>query len=88
MELRINGHNQFLQTGISSPPCTIECMCASHFSCVCLFVTPLTVANQASLSWISPDKNTGKGFHALLQGISLTQGSNLWLLHWRQIFYH
>ena len=25
--------------------------------------------------WDSPDKNTGVGFHALLQGIFLTQGS-------------
>ena len=34
--------------------------------------------------WDSPDKNTGVGFHALLQGIFPTQGSNsflLWLLH-------
>ena len=34
----------------------------------------------------SPDKNTGMGCHALLQGIILTQGSNphlLCLLHWQ-----
>ena len=31
--------------------------------------------------WDSPGKNTGVGCHALLQGISLTQGSNLRLLH-------
>ena len=30
--------------------------------------------------WDSPGKNTGVGFHALLQGIFLTQGSNLSLL--------
>ena len=30
--------------------------------------------------WDSPGKNTGVGFHALLQGIFLTQGSNLCLL--------
>ena len=29
----------------------------------------------------SPGKNTGVGCHALLQGIFLTQGSNLHLLH-------
>ena len=29
--------------------------------------------------WDSPGKNTGVGFHALLQGIFLTQGSNLCL---------
>ena len=34
----------------------------------------------------SPDKNTGVGFHALLQGIFPTQGLNpglLCLLHWQ-----
>ena len=34
-----------------------------------------------------PGKNTGVGSHALLQGIFPTQGSNLGLLHCRQIFY-
>ena len=32
-------------------------------------------------------KNTGVGSHSLLQGIFLTQGSNLGLLHCRQILY-
>ena len=35
----------------------------------------------------SPGKNTGVGSHALLQGISLIQGSNSGLLHCRQILY-
>ena len=30
-----------------------------------------------------PGKNTGLGCHFLLQGIFLTQGSNLHLLHWQ-----
>ena len=34
-------------------------------------------------SWGSPGKNTGVGCHFVLQGIFLTQGSNLRLLHWR-----
>ena len=38
--------------------------------------------------WKSPGKNTGVGCHSLLQGIFLTQGSNLGLLHCRQILYH
>ena len=38
--------------------------------------------------WDSPGKNTGVGFHALLQGIFPTQGSNVYLLHCRQILYH
>ena len=36
----------------------------------------------------SPGQNTGVGCHALLQGISPTQGSNQGLLHGRQILYH
>ena len=35
----------------------------------------------------SPDRNTGVGCH-FLQGIFLTQGLNLGLLHCRQILYH
>ena len=35
----------------------------------------------------SPGKNPGVGSHALLQGIFLTQRSNLGLLHCRQTFY-
>ena len=42
----------------------------SRFSCVQLFVAPWTIARQASLSMDSPDKNTGVGCYALLQGIS------------------
>ena len=36
----------------------------------------------------SPGKSTGVSCHSLLQGIFLTQGSNLGLLHCRQILYH
>ena len=36
----------------------------------------------------SPGKNTGVGCHFLLQGIFPTQGSNLGLLHYRQILYY
>ena len=39
-------------------------------------------------SWDFPGKNTGVGCHFLLQEIFLTQGSNLGLLHCRQILYH
>ena len=38
--------------------------------------------------WDSPGKNTGVGYHFLLQGIFLTQGLNLYLLLVRQILYH
>ena len=41
-----------------------------------------------SCPWDFPGKNTGVGCHFLLQGIFLTQGSNLHLLHCRWILYH
>ena len=34
--------------------------------------------------WNFPSKTTGVGFHFLLQGIFLTQGLNLGLLHWQE----
>ena len=37
--------------------------------------------------WDSPGQNIGVGCHFLLQGIFLTQGSNLCVLHCRQILY-
>ena len=37
--------------------------------------------------WTSPGKNTEVVSHSLLQGIFLTQGSNLGLLHCRRILY-
>ena len=48
---------------------------------------PRTVTHQAPLSLEFPGKNTGVGSHSLLQGIFPTQGSNLSLLHCRQILY-
>ena len=38
--------------------------------------------------WNFLGKNTRAGCHFLLQGILLTQGSNLLLLHWQAILYH
>ena len=38
--------------------------------------------------WNSPGKNAGVGCHFLPQGIFLTQGSNLGLLHFWLILYH
>ena len=53
----------------------------SHFSCVQLLATLWSVAHQAPMSMDFPGKNTGMGFHALLQGIFPTQRSNPHLLH-------
>ena len=50
--------------------------------------TPWTVALQAPLSMGFSRQNTGVGSHFLLQGIFLpSQGSNLGLVHGRQILY-
>ena len=51
-------------------------------------VTPWTAACRPLCPWDSPGKNTGLACHALLQGIVLTQGLNLGLLHCRQILNH
>ena len=48
--------------------------------CIRLFVTPWTIARQASL-WEFSGKNTIVACHLLLGGIFLTQGPNLHLLH-------
>ena len=51
-------------------------------SCVRLFATLWLYS-----PWNSPGQNTGVGSLSLLQGIFPTQGSNLGLLHCRQILY-
>ena len=56
-------------------------------SCVQFFVTPGTVAPRLLWPWNSSCKNTGMNRHPLPQ-IFLTQGTNLGLLHCRQILYH
>ena len=40
------------------------------------------ISQARILEWKKKKKNTGVGWHALLQGIFPTQGSNLCLLHW------
>ena len=60
----------------------------SHFSHVCPFVTPRTVAYQAPLSMGLSGKNTGVGCRFLLQGIFPTQGSNLFSCIDRWVLYH
>ena len=62
--------------------------CVSHFSCVQLFVTAWTLAPQTPLSMEFSRQEYWSGSHSLLQGISLTQGSNLCLLLGRRILYH
>ena len=50
-------------------------------------VTPWAVLHWPFYPWNSPGKNTGVVSQSLLQGIFLTQGSKLGLLHCRQILY-
>ena len=63
--------------------------CAGMLSCfshVQLCDTLWTVATRLPCPWDSPGKNPEVGCHFLLQGIFLTQGSNLRLLrflHWQ-----
>ena len=56
--------------------------CSVAKSCLTLRHHGLEPASLLCL-WDSPGKNTGVGCHFHLQGIFLTQGSNLHLLHWQ-----
>ena len=58
-------------------------MHAQSLSCVQLFVTPWTVAHQTPLSMGFPRQEYCSCCRFLLQGIFLTQGLNLGLLHCR-----
>ena len=59
-----------------------ERVCTWSLILVQLFVTPWTVAHHGLLClWDYSGKNTGVCCHIVLQGIFLTQGSNLCLLH-------
>ena len=67
---------------------THTCCVLSPFSRVRLCATRWTSASSRFFSpGDSPGKNTGVGCHALRQRIFLAQGSNLRLLHCRQILY-
>ena len=59
-------------------------VCVNH-SAMSDSATSWTVTSQAP--WDFPSKNTGVGFHSLLQGIFPTQGSNPVLPYSRQILY-
>ena len=63
-------------------------MKVKSLSRVQLFATPRTVACPRLLRlWGFPGKSTGVGCHFLLQGIFLTQGSNLGLRDLTQFFH-
>ena len=65
--------------------------CAKSLQSCLTLCSPIDCSQPGSSVWDSSSKNTGVGCRALLQGILLTQGSNLGLLsllHCRQILYH
>ena len=76
----------FLKVFPVSTDYRITCVCFS-LSHIQLFMTPWTIACQAPLSMEFSRQDTGVGCHFLLQGIFPTQGSNLGLLHRRQMRY-
>jgi len=51
-----------------------------------LYLTLCNTMDYSLCPWNSPGKNTGVGSRSLLQGIFLTQGSNLGLPQCRQIY--
>ena len=78
-------------TGFHLPPQLTEekrkvlCLVLSRFSRVQLFAALWTIIHQAPLSigfsyGYPIGKNTGVGYHALLQGIFPAQGLNPWLM--------
>ena len=69
-----------------TPTCwvKVKVLFAQLFLALC---NPWTAAHQVPLSMGFPGKNTGVGYHFLLQGIFLTQGSNLGLVHCRETFH-
>ena len=87
-------HWGFQMQSKRSNECSSFATSSSKMSCVNAQSCP-TFCNPHGLSptrllcpWDFPGKNTEAGSHSLLQGIFLTQGSNLGFLHWRWILYH
>ena len=69
----------------------ISCIQRNAQSCPALLWPHGLYPTQLLCPWDSPGKNTGLGFHFLLQGIFQAQGSNLHFLSLpccRQILYH
>ena len=68
--------------------CILVCCCLVTQSCPNLCDPVDCSPSRSSVHGDSPGKNTGVSYHALLQGIFPTQGSNPGLLHCRWILYH
>ena len=72
------GHAPLLISLVINEPESVTSL--SH---VQLFPTPGTEPARILWPWDLPGKDTGEGYHFLLQEIFLTQGSNLHLLYYR-----
>ena len=77
------------------PPCSyfgelsssvLCCCCVVAKSCPTLLQLSRLQPSSLICPWGYPGKNTGMGYHFLLQGIFLTQGLNPCLLHWQADF--
>ena len=66
-------------------PISMICCCLVPKSCLTLLPPHRLQPTRLLCPWNSLGKNTGVGSHSILQGIFLTQGQNLGLLHCRQI---
>ena len=88
--LRIDVISSSQNINVSLVKNDIPCMRAHLVAQLCLsLLDPMDCRPPASsVHGDSPGKNTGVGFHSLLQGIFLTHRSNLGLWHCRQIIYH
>ena len=59
------------------------CVCLVIKSCLTFYNPTDCSPPGSSIPWGFQGKNTGVGFQLFLQGIFLSQGSNLSLLHWQ-----
>ena len=64
------------------------CICLCLVAQSCLTLCHPMDCSPPGIHGDSPGKNTGMGHHALLQGISPTQGLNPGLPHCKRILYH
>ena len=86
----VHQHSDFFKVQLSHPYRTTGKSMKVQVSQLCLTLCdPMDCSPPASsIHGIFPDKNTGVGWHFLIQGIFLTQGSNQCLSHCRQALYH
>ena len=66
---------------LNSDMCVCVCVCVYVKSCLTLCIPVDCSPPGSSVLGIFQEKNTGAGCHFLLQGIFLTQGWKLSLLH-------